>query len=398
MPSLIAWLDSTPEEQQAARELIALFAQPESRDELGIGPIRDAFSDLLFPGTSVLQTRARYYLFVPWCYSSGAAAGRAGAEHRKAGRLQERELIKTLRDANLQDSIGLVGSRVGPSVRNLPSDIFWNGMLTYGVRTFNGGIGSLKAESASDGATELTERRATEWDKSMPRAPEGFPERVDRGFELDDAEATWLRDRITEAAQGTVLEYLLSSGHSIPKSAAFPWEAVPGREFEELEHARFFSNAMHGAALLYNLLIAEAFVERTSDSGEDDPVAVYEEHLELWMDDFLSPERATLKNWDLDRMWELVLTKNSNIHRFTRSFVEQWVGGIRVTQDVSGDVSLRELVRSREERKGKQSRLLNEKMLTAWSGASGTGQLGYRWGTVRTIVNDIVEGLGRVTS
>ena len=70
MPSLIAWLDSTPEEQKAARELVAMFSDKESRDELGIGPIRDAFSDLLFPGTSVLQTRARYYLFVPWCYSN----------------------------------------------------------------------------------------------------------------------------------------------------------------------------------------------------------------------------------------------------------------------------------------------------------------------------------------
>ena len=63
---MIAWLDTSSDEQRRVRELIALFAQSESRDELGIGQVRDAFSEMLFPGTSVIQTRARYFLFVPW--------------------------------------------------------------------------------------------------------------------------------------------------------------------------------------------------------------------------------------------------------------------------------------------------------------------------------------------
>jgi len=30
--------------------------------------VRDAFSDLMFPGTSTAQTRATYFLLVPWYY------------------------------------------------------------------------------------------------------------------------------------------------------------------------------------------------------------------------------------------------------------------------------------------------------------------------------------------
>ncbi|MGH3706350.1 MAG: DUF6361 family protein, partial [Agromyces sp.] len=60
MASTVAWLDTSTDEQRRVREVIALFSQQESRDELGIGQIRDALSDHLFPGTSVLQTRARY--------------------------------------------------------------------------------------------------------------------------------------------------------------------------------------------------------------------------------------------------------------------------------------------------------------------------------------------------
>ncbi len=36
-----------------------LFREEEARDGLGIDAVRDALSDLLFPGTSTIQTRLR---------------------------------------------------------------------------------------------------------------------------------------------------------------------------------------------------------------------------------------------------------------------------------------------------------------------------------------------------
>ncbi|MBC7630704.1 DUF6361 family protein [Aeromicrobium sp.] len=75
MPSTIAWLDSSREEQRRIREVINLFSQTESRDELGIGQVRDSFTDQLFPGTSTLHTRARYLLLIPWCYGAAASPG-----------------------------------------------------------------------------------------------------------------------------------------------------------------------------------------------------------------------------------------------------------------------------------------------------------------------------------
>ena len=59
-PAVLAWLDYSEADQRRAREIVRMFSQPESRDELGLGQIRDALSDTLFPGTSVLLTRARY--------------------------------------------------------------------------------------------------------------------------------------------------------------------------------------------------------------------------------------------------------------------------------------------------------------------------------------------------
>ena len=48
MPSMIAWLDASRDDQRRMHEIVDLFTQSQSRDELGIGHVRDAFSDSLF--------------------------------------------------------------------------------------------------------------------------------------------------------------------------------------------------------------------------------------------------------------------------------------------------------------------------------------------------------------
>lgn len=47
-PSELAWLDFSEAEQRRAREAVQLFAQRDSRDELGTGVLRDIVSDRLF--------------------------------------------------------------------------------------------------------------------------------------------------------------------------------------------------------------------------------------------------------------------------------------------------------------------------------------------------------------
>lgn len=68
MDSSFAWLDYSETERRRMLEAISGFRESDTLDEIGIGAVRDAFSDLLFPGTSVIQTRARYLLFIPWIY------------------------------------------------------------------------------------------------------------------------------------------------------------------------------------------------------------------------------------------------------------------------------------------------------------------------------------------
>ena len=127
--AFIAWLDTSPEQQRRMREVVKLFSDTGTLDELGIGQIRDSFSDMLFPGTSSIQTRARYFLFVPWAFQ--LAAARKPKSVRVAAENYERIMIATLKKGVDQD--GLIGRQAGIKVRTLPSQIYWGGLSRYQI-------------------------------------------------------------------------------------------------------------------------------------------------------------------------------------------------------------------------------------------------------------------------
>lgn len=108
-------------------------------DELGVGQIRDVFSNALFPGTSTIQTKARYFLLVPWSFHAGARPGRSGAQLREHAENIERILVQTLRAMPGQP--GVIGAQRGAKVKTLPSAIYWNG--SYGT----GAVASLGANA-----------------------------------------------------------------------------------------------------------------------------------------------------------------------------------------------------------------------------------------------------------
>ena len=88
--SAFVWLDYSERERRKMLDVVDLFREHDTRDELGIGSVRDAFADLFFPGTSTIMTRARYFLLVAWTYQrleksriSSGADSRARARKRR---------------------------------------------------------------------------------------------------------------------------------------------------------------------------------------------------------------------------------------------------------------------------------------------------------------------------
>lgn len=407
MTSLIAWLDASSEDQRRMREIVNLFSERESRDELGIGQVRDALSDALWPGTSTLFTRARYFLFIPWCFRAAAEARNDIDKATALADQNERRLIRGLIDAGEKD--GVIGGNVGMAVKNLPSALYWGGMRTHGI--LNDATLSRDDTIAAEMDRVHTRRpvaveyqdEATAWHDggfhpTLPPVPEGFPAEVPTGFAMPSNEAAWLRDRMLASSSDTMLEYALQ--HRPDTESAVPWEdsvlmTADGERAIVLDDARRFSILMNSASLMYNLMLAEAY-EREGFDRVENPVDDYRERLHQWAEQpGLAEDIAT---WDRDEFWRRVIQRNPNVNSRSRRFIDDWLDllGTANLPELADSDAVRSFISRRErEHKRTQARLTNKRLLQAWLGSSGSRPLVYRWTQMRQIIHDVHDGLER---
>lgn len=400
MASLFAWLDYSEHDRRRMQDTIQLFSEKTTRDELGIGVVRDVFADLLFPGTSTIQTRAKYFLFIPWIYLTLERRRVSSNDIALRARRVETDLINSL--ALSDDSWGTIGRRARENVQRLPSSVYWQGLLTWGIRTFEGsqeeyhvqfGKFHLRLARHSERKSEVDEEAMGSppgnWHACLPPIPGDFPKNQD--FALNEIEATYLKERILERCPDSLLAELLRHPRPIEEVQA-PWELkeMPEKIRHWLEQARMFALLMQGAPLLYNLLLSEK-------SQIDDLQEEYRDWLGEWWRDL----PADSSTWRLEPFWEIVYRNNPRTPRRTQQFVENWIRSVRSAGSIEklmDDPYARKLVEEREfQLKGKLSRFTNDRIREIWAaggGAAGTGMIDYRWGPAKKLLIDIYQGLG----
>lgn len=404
MTSTFAWLDYSARERRAMLEVVDLFREKGTVDEMGLGVIRDAFADRLFPGTSTLHSRARYWLFVPWLYRQLESERTPSARAEERSRRLQSDLVRSLEKGG--ESEGVIGIEARDKVLRPPAPLYWAGLHRHGLRLVAGSIGryhtSLDSFYASGGhrrsegdETELVEAGRRNWHAGMPTAPSGLFDSTD--FTLDAAEADYLRERFVTSSPTSFLAWGLLHPARLEK-VQFPWDhphlgSAPSDLRQVVETARRFSLLMYGAVLVYNLAMAE----RSAAVGLRDGALIdeYREMYRAWSEERLVPELNVLSAWDRGELWAMIaMLAPGRIHR-TRLFADRWID--RVVSDPStapDDVAIRALVADRERQmKGDLARLRNPRALERWSGRSGVQQLSYRWGEGRTLLQDIGAGL-----
>ena len=182
--STFAWIDHSEKQRRQILEAIDLFREKDTRDELGIAGIRDTFSDTLFPGTGALQTRARYFLFVPWMYRTLKPGAVPSAEVARRARDVEVKLINTLADSSTPPPPGTIGIQARSSLQRFPSSIYWNGLKVLGICLFAGSQAeyhrSLDRVRAAGGAVrrnddgEVVGGVARAWHAGLPSPRQRF--------------------------------------------------------------------------------------------------------------------------------------------------------------------------------------------------------------------------------
>ena len=131
LESSISWLDFSEDDRRKMMEVVSLFKLRETRDELGLGSIRNVFAELLLTGTGTLRTRARYFLSVPWNYMQFEK------NRVPSSRLWERLLQEEIRLIRIliaqDDTEGVIGRIYGASLTRFPSSIYWFELRGWGI-------------------------------------------------------------------------------------------------------------------------------------------------------------------------------------------------------------------------------------------------------------------------
>ncbi len=397
-------------------DLLKLFTLRDTRDELGIGTVRDAFANYFFPGTSTIQTRARYFLVVPWIYQEATkrALSKGWSEERIAREIDywERSVIRSLQKGGETD--GVIGGSAGQQVQRLPSSIYWQGLLALGIRIFQGSQSDLvrtvarQASRAETGAglhsSEYDEETKQDsigfWHSGLPLPPKNMWEEFTLSLTREEAE--YLRERIRYSHPHSLFSAFLQTDPRPLKNHTFFWDhplcpTLPGGLKETVETARLFSLIMHGAAYLYNLMLAIKWKQVFKEDKEGRE-AEYRKALSEWSELMENNKKALdVLYSDSDKLWQSEGLREWHEIPATRAFVNRWLGLLsdcnRPVEIVESQAA-RKLIREREYflKKGNRARLWNIDSLRRWSGAAGTGRLDYRWGTARTLVRDIWQG------
>lgn len=408
MTASITWLDHDGAAYERSLRLLALFKEKESRDELGIGAIRDAIADRLFPGTSTIQTRLRYMCFIPWIYAGLEERRVPANEMQGKGREAEARLMVELGNT---EKTGVIGREAGATLKRLPSSIYWSGLGAWGLRYFQGSqqeyhrsierfYALRKSRNRRDDGEWQDEKSHDTWYAHLlTLKPSSFP--ADMNFNITKQEANLLMECLQRHQRDSLLAWLARSAETLTDKVTcdFPWqhpeyEAFPLAHRNCLYQGRIFSFLHKGAALLYNLQLAELYAELVTTGGsapsssEINPDK-YREALKNWAGD---PDFHHLADWSPASLWPEVMTQRHSINGQTRAFVEQWWQLVLHNgASVSDSKDARNLIRMREKRKGPQSRFVNHNALKQWGGSAGTARLVYRWPTAQTFINDLQE-------
>lgn len=322
----IGFIDYSKDERNMILSTLKLLGDHTALDELGIGSVRDAYSDILFPGISTLQTRAKYLVLIPYLFAQAedlAKHGklRSGKEMLHWLRMTEDKLVETLVKNSESGVTGIIGSnalRQKRTVKVKPSSIYWSGLRTLGIlRNQRMSLSSAcaavvqqgKQKSEIDVKTDgecYDDQTASNLGSSLflPIRPDYAIEK-DAKITLTQKEATYLESSILRSimTKDSLLAFLIKKRIVCNSFEDVPVEILPHQLRRDYLFADAFSRFIYGAHLRYNIIY--------SDYAD----GIMESEFHTWRQEFLS------QPFELDPILNRV-SCNPALATFCRNFLD----------------------------------------------------------------------------
>ncbi len=396
----LGWIDFSKNERNKVLSVLDLLSEQGTLDELGISPVRDGFANLFFPGTSTIQTRAKYFMIVPYAlkdleFSAESNPNRLLRTFDEIERKCAEQLLQSKEDTD--GVIGKVSLAQNKWVKRTPADIYWAGLRYYGI--FVGGnmslseyiramcalknqkatlmkLGSRGESSETDegddkDAGELFKMQfwkiptySSDWNQSLT-------------IKLTDEEGAFLKGQILTSYPESMMAFILRNNYT---------EAMKCKSFQELKSlisafpqqiqddytlAYDFSEFLFVLRTLYNIIVSDGLNEVANTEW-----ANLESNLSI---------RADI---DLDRVFSrLRIYGNADLCSFLRKSQS-------LMKDGNVDSLKAEIKRRERYLKDSRAKTMHpgEFDPNAWFGG---GQLDYRFGNAKVILSDIFESEGQ---
>lgn len=383
----IGFIDFSKEERNKILATLKLLGTQTALDELGIGVIRDAYADILFPGISTIQTRAKYFVLIPYLFQKAMKQNsQNGAQVHKWLTAAEDKLVQTLVDNSEGGENGIIGKRaLGQKrpVKMRPSSIYWNGLRIFEILRGTGvslsAACSLTA-AASKRKAELTvktdgetfdDNEAVAYDSVLfsPISPE-YEFEKEASILLTRKEAEFLAYKISQAAltKNTLLNFLIKNKLRCNSFDEIPEDKLPVTLRRDYLLARDFSDFIIGAHIRYNIIFSEYKDMEMEDEWNQ------------WRNAFI------IRDFHLDDILSRI-SCNDLTERFCRNFLKL------VYQNNVNEIDT--LIVHREKQvKGERAKLRKPtEYRFNYDRPVHFYRLDFRFGTAKTIINDIITGL-----
>lgn len=374
----LGWIDFSKEDREKVLDVINLLQEEGAVDELGIGIIRDAFSNYFFPGTSTVQTRAKYLLIVSYILKE-AADGLYGNEFLQIMKRidMEEKNCGLLFMKNCPSEDGIIGKRVLPNnwVSRKPSNIYWNGIRTLGIFSDNslsisdyislsglirkqkktqvnlGNRNDSNDENESDDLDAVGTQRIpyftlpdtykTDWRNNL-------------SIRLNMDEAVFLRKQIVKSIPDTLFAYLLKKNIDIDRYESFEalymeLKSIVSDEMENMMHlACDFNKLVYAARIRYNLMLSdfqneealtewEIYKKKLHEIAGVDLEQIYEK-LDIRnysVKKFLNLLQEAFSNNNIDKIDRIIRNREKDIKGANRAKLnhvgdydyQSWIGG-----------------------------------------------------------------------
>jgi len=388
----LGWVDFSKEQRSKVLSVLKLLSEPGAVDELGIGIIRDGFANILFPGTSTIQTRAKYFFLIPYILM----------ELEKQKNLKPHELLRVL-DQNETDLIdilvkenasGVIGVDAREKLKRKPSSIYWNALKTYGIfvnpnltlseylKVFCN-IRDTKLKTKLSGNMRRSEEEAADdsdcassafnfW--RLPIPPLNWRDSLD--INLTKEEAVHLKYKITSTPE--TKDSLLALILREKKINFCEFEtfgeidellvSMPDMMKEDYIMARDFANFIYGAQVRYNVIFSKEMNDEANSEWD------------IW--------KKNIPSINLEKLFGRLNLRNQNLRYFLKAY----------QKSLDNLEELDKLIISREKQlKGASRAKLTNGSLYIYNGdLINMDKLYYRINNTQRIVRDIFEGLGDI--